>query len=101
MDAIEVASGNPKIAADGGADSQHDRVIALPELRAGDLDPDLDSAMEVSALIQHLPNAAIQNRLLHLELGNAIAQQPARRVRPFEDCNRVPGTSQLLSGCQP
>src|SRR5215217_9427377 len=99
MDAIEVTARHRQISPDRGANRQHDGVVTLLELSTGDLDANLGSAMEVRALIQHLPNAAVQHRFLHLELGNAIAQQSPRSISPLEDRNGMPGSGELLGGC--
>ena len=101
VDAVQLPPGHRQIAADGRPDGQHDRVVALLQLPAGDLDPDLDAAPEVGALVLHLPDPAVQHRLLHLELGNAVAHQPARLVGAFEHRHGVTRAGELLGHGQP
>ena len=48
----------------------------------------------------HLVEAAVEVALLHLELGDAVAQQAADAVGPLEDDHVVPGPGQLLRGGQ-
>ena len=57
-------------------------------------------AHERDALGLHLGQSAVQHGLLHLELGDPVAQQPARLLRPLEHGHRVPGPHQLLGGRQ-
>ena len=47
-----------------------------------------------------LGQPAVQDRLLHLELGDAVAQQPARALGPLVDRHGVAGPGQLLGGGQ-
>ena len=47
--------------------------------------PDRDPAHELRALAAHLIQAPVQDPLLHLELGDAVAQQSARLVVALVD----------------
>ena len=51
---------------------------------------------EDDAFLLHLPDAPVDQALLHLEVGNAVAQQPADAVGLLEHGRRVPGPRQLL-----
>ena len=55
---------------------------------------------ELGALGPHLGQAAVEDRLLHLELGDAVAQQAADAIGPLEDHHPVAGPGQLLGGGQ-
>ena len=62
--------------------------------------PDVDAGAELGALGPHLVEAPVEVALLHLELGDAVAQQPADAVGPLEDDDVVAGPGQLLGGGQ-
>ncbi len=53
---------------------------------------------ELGAFGLHLRDATIEEPLLHLELGDAVAQQPADAIGPFEHDDVMAGTGQLLCG---
>ena len=53
------------------------------------------------ALLLHDRQPAGQEPLLHLELGDAVAQQPADPVGALEDRDRVAGPVELVGGGQP
>ena len=56
----------------------------------------LASGPEDDALLLHEREPAIEMALLQLELGNAVAKQPADPVRALEDRHLVPGVIQLI-----
>src|SRR5262245_42826185 len=58
----------------------------------------MNVAMEGDALGFQLLHAALDNALFHLEVGNAIAQQPTGRRVLVVDVDLVAGASQLLRG---
>ena len=80
------------------ADGEHDRVVARPQLRRRDVDADVDAGAEPRALGPHLLEPPVEVALLHLELGDAVAQQAADAVGPLVDRHGVPGPGQLLGG---
>ena len=100
MDAVELAAGDRQVAPGGRAAGQHHRVELGAQLVRGDVDTDVDAGAEFGALGPHLVQAAIQVALFHLELGNAVAQQPADPVGALEDRHLVSGPGQLLCGGQ-
>ncbi len=53
-------------------------------------------AAELDALGSHLRQAAVEHRLLHLELRDPVAQKPAGALGPLVDDDVVPGPGQLL-----
>ena len=59
--------------------------------------PTLDVAAELGALGLHLLEAAVEVALLHLELGDAVAQQAADAVGPLEDDDRVAGAGRAAA----
>ena len=56
----------------------------------------LGRALEDDALGLELGQAAVQDGLLHFELGDAVAQEPARALGPLVDGHGVAGPGQLL-----
>ena len=57
--------------------------------------------MELDALGFHLANASIDQRLFHLEVRDAVTQQPARLAVFFVDVNFVSGACELLRAGEP
>ena len=72
------------------------RVVAQQAL----IDADLDAGTELGALRLHLPETTIEDPLLHLELGDAVPQQPADAIGAFEHHDVVTRPGQLLGGSQ-
>ena len=62
--------------------------------------PTFDAAMEDDALGLHLLDAAVDVVLLHLEVGDAVAQQPAGLRLALEDMHVVADAGELLGGGQ-
>ena len=62
------------------------------------VDADIDAAMEDDALGLHLLHAPVDVVLLHLEVGNAVAQQAAGLRLALEDMHVVAGAGELLRG---
>ena len=71
---------------------------SLAQLVGGDVDADVDAGAELGALGRHLLEAAVEVALLHLELGDAVAQQTADAVGALEHGDRVAGPGELLGG---
>jgi len=79
VNAGEIAAGDRQITAGLGAAGQRDRVVfgnQLVRINAT-LGADKGAVMERHALGLHLGDAAIDDVLLHLEVGNAVAEQSA------------------------
>ncbi len=85
-----------QVARRGGTAGEDDRVELLAQLVGRDVDTDVDAGAEDGAFGLHLREAAVDVPLLHLELGNAVAQQAADAVGPLEHRDRVPGARELL-----
>ena len=96
MDAAQLAAGRVEVTRHGGAEGEHDRVVAVAQLASGDVDADVHVVAEAGALGRHLVEASVEDRLLHLELRDAVAQQAARLVGPLEDGDGVSRSRQLL-----
>src|SRR6185369_3655801 len=75
---------------------EDDGVELLLELVAADGDADVDARLEGDALGRHLQHAAVDQVLLHLEVGNAVAQQSADAVVALEERHVVAGARELL-----
>ena len=89
-----------QVAPGGGAAGEHDGVELVAQLVDGDVDADVDVGAELGALGLHLGEAAVEVPLLHLELGDAVAQQAADAVGPLEHDDVVAGPGELLGGGQ-
>ena len=61
---------------------------------------DIDAVVEGDALGLHLAHAAVDMVLLHLEVGDAVAEQPAGLRLPLEDVHLVADAGELLSAGQ-
>ena len=69
---------------------------SLRRSSTGTLPPTWALVSNLHAFGAHLLQAAVDQMLLHLEIGDAVAQQPADAVALFEDRDVVPGARQLL-----
>ena len=101
VDAAELTPGRRQVARRRGAHRQHDGVVAVAQLRAGERLADVDAGPEDGALATHLVEPAVEDLLLHLELGDAVAHQPADLVGALVDRDGVAGPGELLGGGQP
>ena len=72
----------------GGAAGEHEGVELAAQLVDVEVDADLHAGAELGALGLHLLEAAVEVALLHLELGDAVAEQPADAVGPLEHDDR-------------
>ena len=104
VDAGELAARRRQVAADGGATGEDDGVELRPQLLGGQVAvraaADLDAGDEPGALGAHLVQPPVQHGLLHLELGDAVAEQAADAVGALVDGDVVPGPGELLGGGQ-
>ena len=90
--------GDGQVAAEGRAAGEQHRVVLLAQLLDGHVDADVDAGAELGALGAHLLQPPVEDPLLHLELGDAVAQQPADAVGALEHDDVVAGAGQLLGG---
>ena len=100
MDALELASRNGQIARLLGTSREHQRIVTRQQLIAFTLTPTWAPQWKItpSACICF---AAIDVMLLHLEIGNAVAQQPAGFGVLLEHMHIVPGARELLRAGKP
>ena len=96
VDALELAAGHRQVAALFGAAGEHHGVVFADELLGIDIDADMRAIMEDHALALHLRDAAVDVMLLHLEVGNAVAQKPAGLGEFLEHMHVVAGAGELL-----
>ena len=112
--AVELAARNGQVARLLGAAREHHRVelgeqpvgshgLARPvgHALAGPLGSDVDAEAEHDALGLHLLDAPVDQRLLHLEIGDAVAQQSADAVVLLEHRDVVAGARELLRAGEP
>src|SRR6185503_2076300 len=69
--------------------------------REGIACPDTSASAKLDALLLHLLDAPVDQPLLHLEVGNAITQQPADAVVLLEQHDLVSRARELLRAGQP
>src|SRR4030088_3523170 len=96
MDAVELAARDREVARLLGAARQHDRVVIGDQLIGRDVDAHMGAVVERHAFGFHLRDAAVDVVLLHLEVGNAVTQQPARLGEFLVDMDVVAGARELL-----
>ena len=100
VDALQLAAGHRQIARlPGAAGEQHGVEVGDADARRH-VDADVDARPEHHAFGLHDRQPAIEEALLHLELGNAVAQQAADAIGLLEDGHRVAGAIQLIGGGQ-
>ena len=100
IDAGEVLAGQLRIARLLGAGAQQDGVEFIVQAGERLRHPDIDAVMEGDALGFHLPHAAVDMVLLHLEVGDAVAEQPAGLRLPLEHVHLVADAGELLRAGQ-
>ena len=100
MDALELAAGHRQVARLLGAAREHDGVVLLHQLVDRDVDADIGAVMELHAFALHLLDAAVDVDLFHLEVGNAVAQQPAGLGPALVDMHLMSGARELLRASQ-
>ena len=98
VNAPELAAGHRQIARPARAAGQDDRVEVPAQVPDGHVDADVRVGPEDDAILLHHSKPPVDEPLLHLELGNAVAQQAADPVVALEHGHRVAGAVQLLGG---
>ena len=105
VDAGQLAARGGQVTADGRAAGEDDGVELRAQLLGRQVAvpaaADLDAGDEPGALGAHLVQPPVEHGLLHLELGDAVAEQAADAVGPLVDGHVVPGAGELLGGGQP
>ena len=96
-----MTAGDLEVPLPRGANGQDHGVVAGPQVLDGEVDADVDAALEDRALGLHLLDPAVQERLVHLEVRYPEADKAARPVVAFVDDDLVAGPGQLLGGGHP
>ena len=81
----QLAAGDLEVAGHARAGREHDGVELRAQLLAGDVDADLDAEAQLDALGEQLVDAALHDPLLDLEVGDAEADEAARRLVALEE----------------
>ena len=98
---LQFAAGNRQVARLLGAAGEHHRVVFVEQSRGRDIDADIGAVVKHHALGLHLRDAAVDVVLFHLEVGNAVAQQPAGFRPSLVDVDVVTGAGKLLRAGEP
>ena len=96
MDAVEFAARNRQVARLLRAAGEHDGIVLVEQLSRRDIDADIGAVMKYHALGLHLHDAAVDVVFLHLEVGNAVAQQAASLRPALIDMHIVADAGELL-----
>ena len=94
--APQLPARNGQVPPGGGPAGQHHRIEVVLQFLGGDVGADIHTRPELGSLGLHLGQAAVEMALLHLELGDAVAQQTADAVGPLEHHHPMTGAGQLL-----
>src|SRR5579872_7522940 len=100
MNALKLAAGDGKLARFLGTDRHHHRVIIAQQTLDRDIDADMAVGMELDTFGAHLRDAAVDGVFLELEIGNAVAQEPADPRRLLENGDIMAGPRELLRAGQ-
>ena len=98
VDAGQLASRHPQVARRRGAAGEHDGVERVAHLADGHVDTDVATGAKRDALFLQNGEAAVQEPLLHLELGNPVPQQASDPVGSLQNRHRVARVVQLIRG---
>ena len=98
VDAGQVASRHREVAPRGGPAGEHDGVDRRQQHLDVDGVADAGVGAELGAFGFHLGEAPLEMVLLHLELGDPVAQQPTDAVGALEHDDVVAGAGELLGG---
>jgi hypothetical protein len=99
--ARELRVRDDQVSGAAGAECQNHRVVLGGELVEARGHPDVHPAEEGHALGLEQLHPPLDQRLLQLEVGDAEAEEPARRGRPLEHRHRVSGAVEPSGGGQP
>src|SRR5258708_1466159 len=96
VDAVQVAPRNREVARLFRSSGQCDRVELGQQPLGGNGHADMRAGANLHALRAHLLDTAVDEVLLHLEIGNAVAQQPADAIALLEERHVMAGARELL-----
>ena len=98
VDARELAAGNRKITGDACATGEDDRVVLALQLAHRHAAPDIRVGTEGHTFLLHQREPAVEDAFLHLELGDAIAEETADAIRALEHRHHVTRAVELVGG---
>src|SRR6266545_4635697 len=98
MDAVEIPARDGQVARPLGAPGEDDGVELLAEPLHGQALAHVDAGLEADPRRLHEPEAPLEEALLHLEFGNAVAQEPAHAIGLLEHGHGMPRAIELLGG---
>ena len=96
MDALELAARDRQVAPFLGAAGEHHRVVLGDEFLGRHVHADMGAVVERDAFRFHLRDALVDVVLLHLEVGDAVAHQPAGLGVLLVDVHVMAGARELL-----
>jgi len=85
----------------GGAAAQDDGVEFQAQLLGGEILADLAAGHEADALGLHQPDAALDQALVELHVGDAVHQEAADAVGALEDGDPVPALLSCAAAANP
>ena len=100
VDPLEISTFYGEIPPLGCSAREYNGIELLPNFISAYIDADIYPGAELGALLFHLLHASVDMTFFHFELGNAVPQQTADAISPFENAHCVSGASQLLCSCQ-
>jgi hypothetical protein len=100
VDAVQLATGHRQVARLLGAAGKQDGVEVPPQLVRRHVHADVHAGPEDHTLVLHEREAPVENPLLHLELGDSVAQEAPDPVGLLEHRHRVSGAIELVGGGQ-
>src|SRR4030095_16686737 len=101
MNAFEIATFDGQVTRLRCAGAEHDGVEVVHQLLRGNVLPDLRVAAKGDAFLFHELKPAQDDLLLvELHVRDAVHQQPAWAIRPFEDRYGVAGLVELRGGAK-
>ena len=101
MNAAEITARNLQVAGLLRSAGQYHGVEARHQLGRRHIHPHMAAGAEGNALLAHLVDPAFHNMFFQLEVGNTVAQEPARIAILFEHRHLVTGAGELLGTGQP
>ena len=100
MHASELAARDVEVARTAGATGEQDGVEVTPQVVRRHVFAYVRTRAEHHAFRRHQVKTTIEHALLHLELGDAVAQQAAHAVGLLEHSHTVTGAIELRSGSE-
>ncbi len=101
VNALEFAAGNRKVARNPRTHRQHHGVEVAQEVFAPDVGPHRHAGAESNAFAAHLLEPRIDDALLHLEVGDPVAEKTAEAIVALEENDVVAGAGKLLRRREP